>query len=172
MFGGFCDRAVGPARLPLVPSSLCPSLETLLRRLRDERTRPALRAVSLTDSVRAKISAFADDITVFVSSKDGGREIREIAGTKVNFDKSEGWVPGRAAFPCQDPSVGVMVPSASLVCGSSPASSWREIGWKSKVEAQVVAWLRRRLSLKCSAEVCAGYIFLLILYRLSVLPLS
>ena len=40
------------------------------------------------------------------------------------------------------------------------------------VEARVVAWLRRRLSLKGWAEVCAVHIFPLILYRLSVLPLS
>ena len=24
VFGGFCNRAIGPAKLPLVPSSLCP----------------------------------------------------------------------------------------------------------------------------------------------------
>ena len=42
---------------------------------------------------------------------------------------------------------------------------------RAKVEAQVVATLRRRLTLKGRVEVCAGYIFPLILYRLSVLPL-
>ena len=47
--------------------------------------------------------------------------------------------------------------------------NWLEV--RTKVEAQVVAWLRRRLTLKGRAEVCAGYIFPLILYRLSVLPL-
>ena len=48
--------------------------------------------------------------------------------------------------------------------------NWSEV--RAKVEAQVVAWLRRRLSLKGRVEVCAVYIFPLILYRLSVLPLS
>ena len=43
---------------------------------------------------------------------------------------------------------------------------------RAKVEAQVGTWLRRRLSLKGRAEVCAVHIFPLILYRLSVLPLS
>ena len=97
VFEGFCDRVIGSERLPLVPSSLCPSLETLLRRLRDERTRPALRAVSLTDSVRAKISAFVDDIAVFVSRpldivavKMAVERYEKVAGIKVNFDKSEG----------------------------------------------------------------------------------
>ena len=42
---------------------------------------------------------------------------------------------------------------------------------RAKVEVQVVAWLRKRLSLKGRAEVCAVHIFPLILYRLSVLPL-
>ena len=42
---------------------------------------------------------------------------------------------------------------------------------RAKVEAQVAIWLRRRFSLKSRVEVCAVYIFHLILYRLSVLPL-
>ena len=47
--------------------------------------------------------------------------------------------------------------------------NWLEV--RAKVEAQVVAWLRRRLYLKGKAEVCAVYIFPFILYRWSVLPL-
>ena len=54
---------------PLSPLLYVLALEPLLRRLRDERVRPALRRVSLTGSVRVKISAYADDITVFVSSR-------------------------------------------------------------------------------------------------------
>ena len=46
--------------------------------------------------------------------------------------------------------------------------NWLEV--RAKVEAQVVACLRRRLFLKGRTEVCAVYISL-ILYRLSVLPL-
>ena len=42
---------------------------------------------------------------------------------------------------------------------------------QAKVDAQVDTWLRRRLFLKGREEVCAVYIFPLILYRLSVLPL-
>ena len=55
------------------------------------------------------ISAFADDITVFVSRrrdilavKEAVASYEKVAGAKVNFDL--GWVPGRAAFPCQGPS--------------------------------------------------------------------
>ena len=48
--------------------------------------------------------------------------------------------------------------------------NWSEV--QTKVEASVETWLRRRLSLKGRAEACAQYVFPLILYRLSVLPLS
>ena len=47
--------------------------------------------------------------------------------------------------------------------------NWSEV--QAKVNAQVETWLPRRLSLKGRTEVCAVYIFPLILYRLSVLPL-
>ena len=46
---------------PLYPLLYVLALEPLLRRLRDERTRLVLRGITLTGSVRAKISAFADD---------------------------------------------------------------------------------------------------------------
>ena len=95
MFEGFCDRAIRQARLPFVPYVL--ALEPLLRRLRDERACPALSGILLTGSVRAKISAFADDITVFVSScldimavKMAVERYEKVSGAKVNFDKSEG----------------------------------------------------------------------------------
>ena len=50
---------------PVSPLLYVQALKPLLRRLRDERTRP----VPLPGSVRAKISAFTDDITVFVSHR-------------------------------------------------------------------------------------------------------
>ena len=43
------------------------ALELLLRRLRDEETNPALRGVPFAGPLTASVSAFADDITVFVS---------------------------------------------------------------------------------------------------------
>ena len=53
--------------------ALCPlyvlAMEPLLRRLRDEQACPALRGVPLIGRVRAKVSAYADDITVFLSSR-------------------------------------------------------------------------------------------------------
>ena len=52
---------------------------------------------------------------------------KKVAGAKVNFDKSEGSRLGawRGSVPLP-----VMVLSTSLGCGSGPASSWSEIGWK------------------------------------------
>ena len=94
---------------PLSPLLYILALELLLRRLRDRGARPALRGILLSGSVRAKISAFADDITVFVSRRRDIVAVKEavvryekVAGAKVNFDKSEGLRlgAGGAAFPC------------------------------------------------------------------------
>ena len=125
---------------PLSPLLYVLTLEPLLRRLRDERTRPALRGITQASSVQAKIFTFADDITVFVSRrldiiavKMAVEKYEKVAGAKVNFDKSEGLRLGAwwwGAFPCQGPSAGVMDPSASSGCASGTTSMWSEIGWK------------------------------------------
>ena len=158
------------------------ALEPLLRRLRDRGARPALRGILLNGSVRAKISAFADDITVFVSRrrdivavKEAVAKYEKVAGVKVNFDKSEGlrlgaWrgsvlLPG--PFRWSDGPVRIL--GVWFGSGLQLERSWLEV--RAKVEVRVVAWLRRRLSLKGRAEVCAVHIFPLSLYCLSVLPL-
>ena len=73
------------------------ALEPLLRRLRDEGTNSALRGVTFAGPLTARVSTFADDITVFVSRrldikavKKAVGEYERIAEAKVNFDKSEG----------------------------------------------------------------------------------
>ena len=61
---------------PLSPLLYVLALEPLFRRLWDERACSALRRVSLAGRVWAKVLAYTDDITVFVShpgSKEGGR---------------------------------------------------------------------------------------------------
>ena len=82
---------------PLFPLLHALTLELLLRRLRGEETNPALRRVPFVGRVRAKVSAYADDITVFVSRrfdilavKKAVQRYEEVAGAKNNFDKSEG----------------------------------------------------------------------------------
>ena len=150
------------------------ALEPLLRRLRAER--------GSSGSVRAKISAFADDITVSVSSrldilvvKMAVERYEKVAGAKVNFDKSEGlrlgaWtgsVPLPGPFRWSDGPVRIL--GVWFGPGLQLKRNWLEV--RAKVDAKMVAWLRRRLSLKGRAEMCAEYVFPLILYRLSVLPL-
>ena len=117
------------------------ALEPLLRRLRDEGTSSSLRGIPFVSSLAARVSAFADDITVFVSRsldikavKEAVVEYERIAGAKVNFNKSEGLRLGawRGSNTLQVPSAGVTDPSASSGCGSGPTSNWSEIGRKYK----------------------------------------
>ena len=54
---------------PLSPLPYVQALEPLLRRLRDRTTTPALRGVCFAGPLTARVSAFADDITVFVSRR-------------------------------------------------------------------------------------------------------
>ena len=98
-FEGVCNRAFGPAGLPAVSS--CPRFGALLHSLRDEGVNPALRSIPFVGSLMARFSAFANDITVFVSRcldikavKKAVGEYEQIAGAKVNFDKSEGFQLG------------------------------------------------------------------------------
>ena len=82
---------------PLSPLLYVLALKPLFRKLRDERVHLALRGVSLTGSVRVKIFVYADDITVYVSSrldilavKKAVERYKKVAGAKVNFYKSKG----------------------------------------------------------------------------------
>ena len=88
---------VGLARLPLVPSFLRPCFGTLLHGLREERANLAQFGVPFASWCRARVSTFADDITVFVSPcldieavKKAVARNEMVAGAKVNFSKKEG----------------------------------------------------------------------------------
>ena len=111
---------------PLSPLLYVLALEPLLPRLRDERTNPILRGIPFAGPLTARVSAFADDITVFVSRcldimavKKAFGEYEQTAGAKVNFDKSEGLRLGAWR--------------ASSGCGSGMTSNWSEIGRKYKL---------------------------------------
>ena len=167
---------------PLSPLLYVLALEPLLRRLGDKETNPALRGVPFAGPLLARVSTFADDITVFVSHrldikavKKAVGEYERIAGAKVNFDKSGGlrigaWrgsntLPG--PFCWSDGPIrilGVWFGHDLLL-----ERNWSEV--QAKVNAQVGIWLSMRLSLKGRAEACAVYVFPLILYLLVVLPL-
>ena len=163
---------------PLSPLLYVFALELLLGRLRGEGTNPALRGVPFAGPLSARVTAFADDITVFISRlldtevvKKAVAENERIVGAKVNFEKSEGlrlgaWrgsdtLPG--PFRWSDGLVRILGPDLQL------ERNWSEV--QAKVNAQVGTWLSRRLSLKGKAEAWAVYVFPFILYRLAVLPL-
>ena len=72
-------------------------MESLFRRHRGEGTKSAQRCIHFAGPLTARVSTFADDITVFVSClkdievvKKAVAKYEGIAGAKVNFDKSEG----------------------------------------------------------------------------------
>ena len=132
--------------------------------------------------IAARVSAFADDVTVFVSRRQDIEAVKEavveyerIAGAKVNFDKSEGlrlgaWrgsntLPG--PFRWSDGPIRIL--GVWFGPGLQLERNWSVV--HAKVNAQVGIWLSRRLSLKGRVEACAAYVYPLILYRLAVLPL-
>ena len=82
---------------PLSPLLYVLALELLLRRLRDEGANLARYGLPFVCHLTSRVSAFADDITVFESRhldiealNKAVAEYERIAGAKVNFDKSEG----------------------------------------------------------------------------------
>ena len=107
-------------------------------------------------------------------SEEGSYEV-QTAEVKINFDKSEGlrlgtWrgsIPLPGLFHWSDGPVRIL--GVWFRPGLQLEWNWSEV--QAKVDAQVGTWLWRWLSLKGKAEVCTMYIFPLIRYCLSVLPL-
>ena len=143
---------------PLSPLLYVLALEPLLRRLRDEETNPALHSVPFAGPLTAKVSAFADYITVFISrrldikaAKKTVGEYERIAGAKVNFDKSEGLRLGawRGSNTLPWPFRWSNGPIRILGVWFRPdlqlERNWSEV--QTKVNAQVGIWLSKRLSL-------------------------
>ena len=150
---------------PLSPLLYVLTLEPILRRLWDERTSPSLRGIPFVSSLAARVSTFADDITVFVSRrldieavKEAVVEYERIAGAKVNFDKSEGLRLGawRGSNTLPGPFRWSDGPIRILGVWFGPdlqlERNWSEV--QANVNAQVGIWLSRRLSLKGRVEAC------------------
>ena len=113
----------------------------------------------------ARVSAFVDDITVFICRHLDIKAVAEyerIAGAKINFDKSESLRLGAwrgsdtlpMPFRWSDRPVRILwvwfEPDLQL------ERNWPEV--QVKVDAQVGTWLPRRLSLKDRVE-CASCTF-------------
>ena len=64
------------------------ALEPLLYTLRDRTANPALRGVLFAGRIRAKISAYTDDITVFVSSL----VVIDLIGSEQNYAEKGGLI--------------------------------------------------------------------------------
>ena len=180
--GAFAIKRSVRQGCPLSPLLYVLVLESLLHRFWDEGTNPALRDVPFAGPLTARVSAFADDITVFVSLcmditavKKAVGEYEQIAEAKVNFDKSEGlrlgaWrgsdtLPG--PFRWRDGPIRIL----GVWFGPDLQLERNQSEVQAKVNVQVGTWLSKRLSLKGRVEACAVYVFPLILYRLAVLPL-
>ena len=164
---------------PLSPMLYVLALEPFLLKLR---ANPVLRGITLPGaSVLARYTAYADDVSLLVTSISEIEEVQkeigryeEVTGARINREKSVGlrlgsWkgssLPGPFSWtdgPCK--ILGVWFgPDLQL------EKNWSEV--IEKVVATTGLWSRRRLSLKGKAEVCGSHIYPLILYRLSVLPL-
>ena len=113
-----------------------------------------------------KVSAYVDDITVFVTYlsdieavKKAIMGYKQIAGTKINFDESKGLVVRcleRVAFSYLVLSTEVTESSASLELwfgsGFQLNQNWSEI--LAKLKAQVATWLQRGFVLKRQGWKC------------------
>ena len=165
---------------PLSPMLYILALEPFLRKLN---ANLALRGLTLLGSSEvAWYIAYADDVSVLVTSsaevevvsKEIGK-YEAVTGAKINREKSDGlrlgsWkgcaLPGPFIWkdgPCQ--ILGVWFgPDLQL------EKNWSEV--LEKVVAATELSLRRHLSLNGRAEVCCPHIYFLVVYRLSVLPIS
>ena len=106
-----------------------------------ERTNPTMRGVPFAGPLTVRVSAFADDIIVFISHRMHIKAVKKvgeyerIAGAKVNFDKSKGLQLG--AWRSNDTLPGPFRwsdgPVRILGMWFSPTSNWIEIGRKYKL---------------------------------------
>ena len=154
------------------------ALEPLLCSFRDEKANPALHGVPFAGCLRAKVSAYANNITVFVSHRSEIKAMKKaveryekVVKAKINFDKSEGLQLGAWSPPTRNlPLEWQTCPHPRFVVGLGLLMEWNCLEVQAKVKVQLGTWLQRCLTLKNQAEVCAVYIFPLMLYRLFVLP--
>ena len=83
---------------PLSPLLYVLALKPLLQRLRDEKASPALRDIHFVGPLSAKVSAYADNITVFVfrlldikAVKKAVAKYEPIAGPRSTLIRAKVW---------------------------------------------------------------------------------
>ena len=164
---------------PLSPMLYILALEPFLRKLK---ANPVLHSLTLPGSSEvARYTAYADDVSVLVTSSAEVEEVSKeigryeaVTGAKINREKSVGLRLG-SWKGCPLPGPFIWRDGACKILGIwfgpdlQLKKNWSEV--LEKVVAATELWLRRRLSLKGRAEVCCSHIYLLVLYRLSVLPI-
>ena len=179
---------------PLSPMLYILALEPFLRRIK---ANPVLRGLTLPGASEvARYTAFADDVSVLVTSSAEVEEVSKeigryeaVTGAKINREKSVGlrlgsWkgcaLPGPFTWK-NGPSFQVKGPGRAqpfhepkiLGVWFGPdlqlEKNWSEV--LDKVVAATELWLCRRLSFRGRAEVCSSHIYSLAVYRLSVLPI-
>ena len=103
--GSFAIERTVRQGCPLSPPLYVLALELLLRRLRDETAYPALHSILFAGRLSPKVSAYAHDITVFVSRcldikavKRAVARYEQIAGANINFDIGA-WRGGQGRCP-------------------------------------------------------------------------
>ena len=126
----------------------------------------------------ARYTAYADDVSVFVTScaevEEVSKEIgryEAVTGAKINCEKSVGFRLGSwKGCTLPDSFIWKDGPCKILGVWFGPdlqlEKNWSEV--LEKVVAATELWLRWRLSLKGRAEVCCSHIYSLVVYRLSV----
>ena len=164
---------------PLSPMLYILALEPFLRKLK---ANPTLRGIKLPgSSTSARYSAYVDDITLLVASNaeilEVSREIRRyetVTGAKTNCSKSAGLRLGAwRGCPLPGPFKWTDGPCKILGVWYGPdlqlEKNWSEV--IDRVQNAVNLWSGRHLSLKGRAEVCVTYIYPLVVYRMSAIPL-
>ena len=142
---------------PLFPLLYVLTLEPLLHRLRNGAANKVLHGIPFASCLRAKVSMYTNDITVFVSCQLDIKAVKkvveryeEVTGVKINFDKSKGlWLGAwRGGVPLLGPFCWSDRPIYILRFRPGLQLKWNWSEVLAKVEVKVGIWLQRCLSLK------------------------
>ena len=168
---------------PLSPLLYFLALEPPLRRLRDERTNPALQgdpfcwpSYGKSFRVRWWYHSVCIPPPGYKGCEEGGWWVRADCRSQGQLWQKRRFALRLSAWRGSDTLPGPFrwsdgpVRILGVWFGPDLQLEWNWSEVQAKVNAQVGIWLSSRLYLKDWAEACAVYVFPLILYRLAVLP--